>query len=237
MSNVHKADRNQSKFEVLEQAVRLKKILRELSYVRNFGYKVRTEPTMPRNAAQWSKDSLEGYMKREKEKIEKAKLLDEKFLGHKRSVIEDDIDRMMHGIVSANSLRVPTCMAEADERRLNQERAIAACEEIIIDLQDIMDTVPIDKNWMTQVEPEIEKELALLRAWKKSDNEKRRKLRVQDMERWLRFISDEMKKSPDQQTVEMEILKGVYHAFLNATERIEPEHCHQCAQAESEPEE
>ena len=54
-------------------------------------------------------------------------------------------------------------------------------------MQDIMDTLPIDKNWMTHVEPDIAKEIALLKGWRKSDNNMRTAIRNADMKRWVKF--------------------------------------------------
>ena len=215
MSQVHKADRAESRFEVKDHAVILKNKLRELSILRNFGYKAR-ESKPPRNFDQWSEKSRERWKQQEEMRMKKLEWLDKHFLMDARKAVDDDIRRMMHGISAANSIKRPSSMAEADERRIQQDRAIAACEDLRIDLQDIMDTLPIDKNWMTHIEPEIEAQLALLRAWRKSDNEIRRAIRENDMTRWMKFLQKCMADSPDS-----EVLRGVYHAYLNSMERRE----------------
>lgn len=215
MSQVHKADRGQSRFEVMDHAVVLKNKLRELSILRNFGYKVR-ESKPPRNFDQWSEKSRERWKQQEDARLKKLEWLDKHFLMDARKAVDDDIRRMMHGISAANSIKRPSSVAEADERRIHQDRAIAACEDMRIDLQDIMDTLPIDKNWMTHIEPEIASQIALLKAWRKSDNEMRRAIRETDAKRWLKFLQ---KCVVDSQ--ESELLKGIYHAFLNSVERRE----------------
>lgn len=215
MSQTHKGDRKKSGFEVEDHATILKNNIRELSLARNFGLKVR-ESRMPRNFAQWSEVSRERWKEQERQRMERLKWLDEQFLVKARDWIDDDLRRMMHGISAANSIKNPSNMAEADERRIQQDRAIAACEDLRIDLQDIMDTLPIDKNWMTHVEPQIDKEIKLLRAWRKSDNEARRAIRLTDMKRWLKFLQQCAANNAGS-----ELLNGIYHAFLNAVERGE----------------
>ena len=37
MSQVHKSERGESRFEVMENALKLKRQLRELDYIRNYG--------------------------------------------------------------------------------------------------------------------------------------------------------------------------------------------------------
>lgn len=215
MSGVHKSERGESRFEVLDHAVILKNMIRELSILRNFGYKVRTSKT-PKNFETWSETSKERWRQKEEERLKKLEWLDRHFLAEKRKSVDDDLMRMMHGISAANSIQRPTSMAEADERRIQQDRAIAACEDLRIDLQDIMDTVPVNKNWMTHIEPEIASQIALLKAWRKSDNEMRKAVREADMKRWIKFLQRCMKEGSD-----AEFLKGIYHAFLNSMERRE----------------
>ena len=215
MSGVHKSERCESRFEVMDHAVTLKNMIRELSILRNFGYRVRTSKT-PKNFDTWGDASKERWKQREEERLKKLEWLDRHFLAEKRRHIEDDLMRMMHGISAANAIQHPSSMTEADERRIHQDRAIAACEDLRVDLQDIMDTVPIDKNWMTHIEPQIASQIALLKAWRKSDNEMRKAVREADMKRWVKFLQKCMKEDSD-----AEFLNGIYHAFLNDMERRE----------------
>lgn len=221
--SVHKNDRGESDFEVLDHAVVLKKKIRELSVIRNFGLKVR-ESKEPRNYDQWSEKSKADWKKKEADRLEKLKLLDSQFLAAKRRDIETDLREMIHGITKANSIKYPVNLAEADERRIWQDRAIAACECLRMDLQDIMDTLPLNKNWMTQIEPEIESEINLIKAWRKSDNPKRRAIREADMKRWLQFIEKAVAEKTviDESSIEVGILKDIYRVFYEAVERSDP---------------
>ena len=151
MSQVHKSERGESRFEVMENALKLKRQLRELDYIRNYGLKIR-EARLPSNWSEWSTDSKAKWVHREADRISRLRDLDARFLSRKRETIERLIDQMMENIEGANSIQHPASMAEADERRIHQCRAIAACQQMLVHLQDIMDTVPIDKNWMTAIE-------------------------------------------------------------------------------------
>ena len=212
MSGVHKSDRGESRFEVMDHAVLLKKKLRELSILRNFGYTVR-QSKLPRNFEQWSESSRERWKQQEANRMQKLQELDRYFLVNKRVEVDEDIKRLMHSISAANCIR-PSCMAEADERRLHQDRAIAACEDLRLDLTDIMDTLPINKNWMTHVEPDIAAQIALLKAWRKSDNEMRRSIREADAKRWMKFIQKMTEDSPKN-----DLIQAVFQAYLDSMER------------------
>lgn len=80
-------------------------------------------------------------------------------------------ENLLHNIISAYTLW-PTCRAEAHERRLYQDRAIAACETLIVDLElaaHVLD-VPVDKY--KQYVIMLDEEVGLLKGWRKSDNER-----------------------------------------------------------------
>lgn len=188
MSNVHKSDRSKSKFEVMDHAVILKKMLRELSIIRNFGYKVR-ESKEPKNFSVWSEPSKARWRKGEAERLEKLKYLDNAYLLDKRHQLDIEIMRLLYAISDANEIARPISMRECDDRRANQNMAIKACARIRVILQDIMDTLPIDKNWMTQVEPAIEKEIALLKGWRKSDNAMRKAVLEAEKQRGREIVS------------------------------------------------
>ena len=215
MSGVHKSERGESKFETFDHAVLLKRKIRELSILRNFGYKMRTS-TIPRNFDQWSEASKEKWKIKEEERIKKLEWLDKVFLSEKRKAVDNDIMQIMYNISAANSIQRPINEVETDERRIHQDRAIAACENLRIDLMDIMDTVPVDKNWMTHIEPDIDSQIALIKAWRKSDNNMRKSIREANMKRWIKFLSACIKDGDHS-----EVVASLYNAFLNRVERYE----------------
>lgn len=168
MSRVHVADRKPSKLATEENALELARQIRELDYIRNFGFKVRMVKT-PRNWDEWSTDAKAAWVLREADKLDRLRRLDETYLAQKRREVERDVKKLLHNITAGNSYKRPKCIEEANRRLMCQDAAIEACNELYTDLQDIMDTLPIDKNWMVQIEPLIDRELALLHGWRNGD--------------------------------------------------------------------
>lgn len=103
MSQVHKSERGESRFEVMENALKLKRQLRELDYIRNWGLKIR-EARLPGNWEQWSTDSKAKWVHREADRIARLRALDSRFLSRKRETIEKLIEDMLNGIEAANSI-------------------------------------------------------------------------------------------------------------------------------------
>lgn len=168
MSGVHKGERKPHGFDVKDHAVILRRQVRELSLIRNFGYKIRYAK-LPGNWDEWSVNSKARWMQEEADRIDRLRRMDELFIARKRATVERDLEEMMHGIAKANSIKRPKTMQECDLRLEYQQKAIAAVETLENDLTDIMETIPVNKNWMTQLEPAIERELNLLHGWIKGD--------------------------------------------------------------------
>ena len=86
-------------------------------------------------------------------------------------------DLVMH-ITAANSI-YPTMLIEAEERRLLQNKAICTCECLLQELNHIADVLPVDAN---KIQPYIymcDREVQLLKGWRKSDNKFFRRFRQQ----------------------------------------------------------
>lgn len=65
-----------------------------------------------------------------------------------------------------------TTRAEADLRRLSQDKAIADCESLLKELELAIDVLPVDAEKYMQYVEIIDKEIALLKGWRKSDNKR-----------------------------------------------------------------
>ncbi len=88
-----------------------------------------------------------------------------------RNSIWDYLRDLMTNITRAYTIWA-TCRAEANERRVAQDRAISACESLLKELELALSILPVDANkYATQAEM-IEKEIALLKGWRKSDNKR-----------------------------------------------------------------
>lgn len=100
---------------------------------------------------------------------------------------------MMTAITRAYTI-FATSKAEADERRLCQDRAIACCESLLKELELAIDILPVDANkYKTQVKLIIE-EIMLLKGWRKSGNKKRKELEAQEAARAAERIKEKLEK-------------------------------------------
>lgn len=100
---------------------------------------------------------------------------------------------MMTAITRAYTI-FATSKAEADERRLNQDRAIACCESLLKELELAIDILPVDANkYKTQVKI-ITEEIMLLKGWRKAGNKKVKELEEQEAARAAKLIREKLKE-------------------------------------------
>lgn len=82
---------------------------------------------------------------------------------------------LLLNLTAANSI-YPTVKLEAQQRRVYQDIAIGNCEQILKELQFIIEVFPISaKGYMPYIAL-IEKEITLIKGWRKSDNQRFRSL-------------------------------------------------------------
>lgn len=94
-----------------------------------------------------------------------------------RNTLWDLCTDLEHYIVNAQSIWA-TNNSEAEERRLNMNKAISTCEKILKEFEMMIEILPIDANKYIPYVEDIEKEIALLKAWRKSDNKRNKTLGV-----------------------------------------------------------
>ena len=99
------------------------------------------------------------------------KVLDKYF-----NTVWDLAETMLHNIISAYTLW-PTCRAEADERRLYQDRAIAVCETLMIELELAARVLDVSADKYKQFIESLSEEIGLLKGWRKSDNKRFKELK------------------------------------------------------------
>lgn len=100
---------------------------------------------------------------------------------------------MMTAITRAYTI-FATSKAEADERRLNQDRAIACCESLLKELELAIDIMPVDANkYKVQVKI-ITEEIMLLKGWRKAGNKKVKELEEQEAARAAKLIQEKLKE-------------------------------------------
>lgn len=167
--------RSQSKYEFYAHAVRLRKEITKL-LLRDLGIKklirnirIKTEGMEPQD-----KELLLGVM----EKYELTVFPGEYPLWLIEKIRDSiwDILRDMHiNITRAYSIWA-TNDTEAKERRLCQDRAIADCESLLQEMQLAIDVLPIDAEKYMRYVDMIEREIALLKGWRKADNKKNKEM-------------------------------------------------------------
>lgn len=100
---------------------------------------------------------------------------------------------MMTAITRAYTI-FATSKAEADERRLNQDRAIACCESLLKELELAIDILPVDANKYEQQVKIITEEIMLLKGWRKAGNKKIKELEEQEAARMAKLIEEKLKE-------------------------------------------
>ena len=92
-----------------------------------------------------------------------------------QSVLKDLADAQRY-ITIANSI-YPNCLMECDERRIHQVLAIGLLYDLVQELQFVLEMLPcLDKNKYVRHSDILNKEIALLKGWRESDNATRTKI-------------------------------------------------------------
>lgn len=171
--SVIKAKRDPSPFDVLHNALEIRRMVTD-GLLRNFGYK-RREIKTPSNFDQWSRESQEAWMEKQRRTIEKQEAFDKWYIETMRNTIMRALQQMIANISMANTI-YPMTMEELNERRMFQNRAIGSCHVLMQELQYVIETLPVDLEKYTRYGEAITSEIRLLKGWRKSDNKIRRKL-------------------------------------------------------------
>ena len=170
---IHKRERTESKFEVITHALRLRKKMTILIF-----------KTMSWN---YAKDQayLQGKIDKQDLTISEGLYLDKQmklneaaynwFIEEERSTLIKALRDMVENITLANSIYAIN-IAECDLRRNYQDIAIGKCNFLLQELQYVVQILPLDFNDILSIVNDIEKEIALLKGWRTSDNKNRKKI-------------------------------------------------------------
>ena len=161
--------RKESKYEFYKNAISLRESIIFL-LLRDFGVKTRMRTVefykakMEEADAKLFEELLEKY---EIQKVpeEYPNWLVEKFRNTVYKLVED-----LHIAVTTAYTIWPTNKTEFEERRIWQDRAIACCESLLQEFTIIIDILPVDANKYIHYVDKIEKEIQLLKGWRKSNN-------------------------------------------------------------------
>ena len=174
---VPKSKRGESKFEVLIHAIKLRREV-TLLLLRDFGIKRKIRDY--KITAEFS-ESDEKVFNELAEKYDFKHTLTaiypEWLINHFRGNVMTITSDIVRNVISANTIFV-TSESEYDERRNYQTRAICGCENLLQELQYIISLLcsNVDENKFTRYVEMTEKQIALLRAWRKADNKIKKNL-------------------------------------------------------------
>lgn len=167
--SVLKNKRSLSSLEFYHNAVILRKEITSL-LLRDFGIKSKI-----RNVKFFTKSMSNSDEKIFKELCEKYNFdgaiaeYPEWLISDFREGIMDILRDLIKNITAANSV-YPVHESEYYERRKFQNAAIINCEQLLQEFQYIIEVLPVDANKYLKYVDLIDKQVALLKGWRKSDN-------------------------------------------------------------------
>ena len=167
---VLKSKRKESQFEVIKHFYRLRKDITDL-LLRDFGYSQKKSGIkMSKMFGGKSYGELSDSQQEHYNKVaSKNNGFEEWFIGYQRDTIMDCIRSATEYIFSANSI-YPSEHEELIERRIFQDKAIGQCYRLLQELQYTIETLPVDIEKYIRLTDSVNKEINLLKGWRKADN-------------------------------------------------------------------
>lgn len=168
--SVLKGKRKESQFEVIKHFYRLRKDITDL-LLRDFGYNEKKSKIKVgkmfggKPYEELSNSQQEHYNK----VVSKNNGFEYWFIGYQRDTIMDCIRNATEYIFSANSI-YPSIPEELVERRIFQDKAIGQCYRLLQELQYTTEVLPVDIQKYVRFTDSINKEINLLKGWRKADN-------------------------------------------------------------------
>ena len=171
---VVKRKRKESPFEVFHHLTKMRKDITDL-LLRDFGYSnEKFQKNLERKYGGKPPDQLTDIQRQNIERQKKrAEAFDEWFICQERNVIISCLHRINEHVYTANSI-YPSCSEELIERRKHQDLAIGQCYRLVQELQYSIETLPVDVNAYLIFSEQIQKEIDLIKGWRKSDNKFRK---------------------------------------------------------------
>ena len=168
--SVLKSKRKPSQFEVFHHLTKLRQEITDL-LLRDFGYSFeKAEKRLNHRFINRPYEDLTDQEKIAYDKLrERNTAFDEWFIKDERQVIVDCLREITKEVYMANSI-YPTCYEELVQRRLHQDEAIGQCYRLTQELQYAIETLPVDVNIFLRFGESIQKEVNLIKGWRKSDN-------------------------------------------------------------------
>ena len=177
--SVLKNKRSVSSLEFYHNAIMLRREITML-LLRDFGIKDKVRSVKSLYGVPGMEPEDEQKFREIVEKYEmKATIIEEYpawLIDKMRNNIMNILHNMIMNITQANTI-YPVCESEFYDRRNFQNHAIGNCEQLLQEMQYIISIIPVDAQKYIQYVEMIEKEIALLKGWRKSDNKILKKIR------------------------------------------------------------
>ena len=157
--------RAETPFAARDNMLDIREHITELAF-RGFGKKPRKLPNLPSNWDQWSEESRNKWTLTQETKLRFAEECDKRFIADEFAWFNATLRHMVDLIDQANTLS-PQTEHECDIQRDMQNEVIGLCNNLIRELNHIAATIPCNKNFAVLVINEIDKEMAILRGWRK----------------------------------------------------------------------
>jgi hypothetical protein len=173
---VVKRKRKESQFEVFHHFYKVRKNITDL-LLRDFGYSAKkSEGYLSKMFGGRPYDELKEHEQKHYDlRKRKTNSFEEWFILDQREAVMDCLRNIMEYIFVANSI-YPLYPEELVERRIHQDKAIGQCYRLLQELQYAIETLPVDITSYLRFAEEIEKQISLLKGWRKSDNKFKRAL-------------------------------------------------------------
>lgn len=176
--SVIKAKRHTSTIEFLHNALNLRKYV-VFKLLKDFGLKDKVrDKTLFINSSRLDKGKqlLLGDLLKQCDYMTALEQYPQWFIREERAFINDLCRRMITDIITANNIYITT-QADADQRRSHQNAAIASVETLLQELTFLLDIIPqINADALKPLIEMADREIALLKGWRKSDNRIRKSL-------------------------------------------------------------
>lgn len=162
--------RKESQFEVFNHFYKVRRNVTDL-LLRDFGHS--PEKAEKHLQKMFNNKKYDDLSKEEKVKYinkkSKNESFEEWFILEQRKTILNCLRNVQEYIFVANSI-YPQYIEELIERRIYQDKAIGQCFRLIQELQYSIETLPVKIDIYLQLSKDIEKEINLIKSWRKSDN-------------------------------------------------------------------
>lgn len=172
--SVLKNNRKESRFEVYHKIFKVRREITDL-LLRDFG--VTEDKLNKKIERKFGGTPYEELGEKEKgiyDKIKKRnESFEEWFIVDQRKIIIDCLRDIVKYIYIANNI-FPTCIEEANERRVYQDKAIGCCYVLLQELHYSIENLPTSLVIYTKFASDIQEEINLIKAWRKSDNKIKR---------------------------------------------------------------